>query len=76
MAKRKSRSNKSHDFANKLLLNQWLISLFGIDFLTQHIINGRTVRPFHKLAEPIRDPRQEGLDSDNLYPRYSLSEAF
>jgi hypothetical protein len=25
------------------------------------------VRPFHKLAEPIRDPRLEGLDKDNLH---------
>ena len=31
MAKRKSRGPKPHKFRNKLLLNQWLVSLFGID---------------------------------------------
>lgn len=50
-----------------MLLNQWLISLFGIDPLIEHKVNGRVVRPFHKLAEPIRDPRLEGLDKDNLH---------
>lgn len=70
MTKRKPKGRKSHDFGNKLLLNQWLISLFGIDPLAQHIVNGKTVRPFHKLAEPIRDPQLEGLDSDNLHYFY------
>jgi hypothetical protein len=68
MARRpKSRGPKPHGFRNKLLLNQWLISLFGIDPLQEHSVNGKKVRPFHKLAEPIRDPRLEGLDKDNLH---------
>lgn len=36
MAKRKSKGPKQHAFRNKLLLNQWLISLFGIDPLAEH----------------------------------------
>jgi len=67
MARGKSKGQQSHDFRNKLLLNQWLISLFGIDPFTEHKVNGKLVRPFHKLAEPIRDPRLEGLDKDNLH---------
>lgn len=67
MAKRKSRGAKQHAFCNKLLLNQWIMSLFGIDPLVEHGINDKVVRPFHKLAEPIRDPRLEGLDEDNLH---------
>ncbi|NDB03691.1 MAG: DEAD/DEAH box helicase, partial [Flavobacteriaceae bacterium] len=64
MAKRKRKSTiKTHQFRNKLLLNQWLMSLFGIDPLRE----GAKKRPFHKLAEPIRDPRLEGLDKDNLH---------
>jgi len=55
---------------NKLLLNQWLISLFGIDPLVEQRNNGNVVRPFHKLAEPIRDPRMEGLDADNIHKFY------
>ncbi len=49
------------------MLNQWLISLFGIDPLQEH--TGKT-RPFHILADPIRDPRMEGLDADNLHKFY------
>jgi hypothetical protein len=67
MAKRKSKGPKQHAFRNKLVLNQWLVSLFGIDPLTEQKVNGKVVRPFHKLAEPIRDPRLEGLDKDNLH---------
>lgn len=68
MAKRrKQRGAKPHKFRNKLVLNQWLISLFGIDPFVEHRVNGKIVRPFHKLADPIRDPRLEGLDHDNLH---------
>ena len=70
MAKKRSRGLKPHEFRNKLLLNQWLLSLFGIDPLLEHIVNGKAVRPFHKLAEPIRDPRLEGMDHDNLHQFY------
>ncbi len=64
MANRKSKSTiKTHDFRDKLLLNQWLMSLFGIDPLRE----GTNKRPFHFLAEHIKDPRLEGLDKDNLH---------
>ncbi|MFC1652833.1 DEAD/DEAH box helicase family protein [Planctomycetota bacterium] len=69
MAKRK-KGPKSHKFRNKLLLNQWLISLFGIDPLQEHKLQGKVVRPFHVLADPINDPRMEGLDRDNLHHFY------
>lgn len=72
MAKRARRSggNIKHSFRNKLLLNQWMISLFGIDPLIESKVNGKVVHPFHRLAEPIRDPRMEGLDNDNLHKFY------
>jgi hypothetical protein len=66
MAKRKSKGLKQHKFRDKLLMNQWLMSLFGIDPLRE----AARKRPFHKLAEPIRDPRLEGLDKDNLHNFY------
>jgi len=40
MAKRKSRDPKQDSFRNKLLLNHWLVSLFGIDPLAEHKVNG------------------------------------
>ena len=62
MAQRKPKGPKKHSFRDKLLLNQWLLSQFGIDPLEQG-----SSRPFHKLAESIRNPRLEGLDNDNLH---------
>ncbi|MDD5090723.1 MAG: JAB domain-containing protein [Candidatus Wallbacteria bacterium] len=40
MGKRESNPQKSHAFRNKLLLNQWLMSLLGIKLL-DHIIIGK-----------------------------------
>lgn len=67
MARRKKKATgpKKHTFRNKLLLNQWLISCFGIDPLS-----AERKRPFHKLAKPIRDPGMEGMDNDNLHHFY------
>lgn len=70
MARRNSRGPQLHKFRNKLLLNQWLISLFGIDPLVEHKVRGQLVRPFHMLTDPIRDSCREGLDHDNLHHFY------
>ncbi|MBV5280570.1 MAG: DEAD/DEAH box helicase family protein, partial [Actinobacteria bacterium] len=70
MAKRKPRGPKQHSFRNKLVLNQWLLSLFGVDPLAKHTVNGKSVRSFHKLADSIRNSRLEGLDKDNLHYFY------
>ena len=70
MAKKRTSGLKSHSFRNKLLLNQWLLSLFGIDPFQQNQLRGQDVRPFHLLADPIKDPRREGLDANNLHYFY------
>ena len=70
MTKRTSRGPKPHAFSNKLLLNQWIMSLFGIDPLAGIILRSPQIRPFHLLADPIKDPRLEGLDHDNLHYFY------
>ena len=70
MAKRKPKGLKPHKFRNKILLNQWLVSLFGIDPLQEHNLNGKIVRPFHVLADPVKNLRAEGLDHDNLHHFY------
>lgn len=70
MAKKRSRSSKSHEFRNKLLLNQWLVSLFGIDPLVERKVRGQTIRPFHMLADTLKDSQLEGLDQDNLHYFY------
>lgn len=68
--KKRPNGPKKHSFRNKLLLNQWLISLFGVDPLVEHKVGNKKVLPFHVLASPIRDPRHEGLDKDNLHVFY------
>jgi len=64
------RGARQHKFRNKLLLNQWIISLFGIDPLQEYKIGNRMVRPFHVLVEPIKDLRMEGLDESNIHKFY------
>ncbi len=65
MARKASLQN--HKFSNKLLLNQWLMSQFGIDPLLVYKDN---TKPFHKLAAPIRDSHLEGYDADGLHCFY------
>jgi len=61
MAKSKSRaSKKQHSLRNKLLFNQWLLSLFGIDLLAENPLRGKKTRPFHLLVDTLKHLRQEG----------------
>lgn len=60
---------KTLTFANKLVLNQWVLSLLGIDPLREHFDDKRQVRPFHLLAKTLRDCR-EGLADDGLHHFY------
>ena len=53
-------------FAEKLVLNQWVISLFGVDPLVPHVENGEIVRPFRLLARPL-ETVPEGLGEDGLH---------
>jgi hypothetical protein len=56
MAKKKVAGKKSEPipFAHKLVLNQWLLSLF-------------TVKRFEDLAEPLLNEGLEGLDENNVH---------
>ena len=57
MAKRTIKATRSRPqvpFAGKLVLNQWVLSLFGL-------------RHFDQLAEHLRDEALEGLDEDNTH---------
>ena len=66
MSAKKSKRTKLA-FADKLVLNQWMISLFGVDPLADGYKKGE--RPFHKLVKHLRDCR-EGLDTDGLHHFY------
>lgn len=67
MGKRGARGPKPHKFRNKLVLNQWLISLFGVDPFREHTVNGQKLRPFHRLVKTIKEQRGEGLTESNLH---------
>ena len=61
---------KKHRFREKLLLNQWMLSLFGIDPLNELELHGQTVQPFQVLANTLKHYTAEGLGSDNLHYFY------
>src|SRR5699024_1969199 len=65
----RKQKQKTLAFANKLVLNQWLLSLLGIDPLREHFDGDRQVRPFHALAKALRDCR-EGVGEDGLHYFY------
>ena len=67
---RRSHGSQEHNYRNKLLLNQWLMSLFGIDTFADNELHGQSVRPFHVLADDIKHRSSEGLDNDNLHYFY------
>lgn len=56
-------------FADKLVLNQWIMSLLGIDPFIEHKEGQRLVRPMQLLAKQLRDCR-EGLDTDKRHYFY------
>lgn len=51
---RRSRRKPIIPFAHKLVLNQWIVSLFG-------------VKRFDELAERLRDEQAQGLDENNVH---------
>ena len=56
-------------FGHKLVLNQWIVSLFGFDPLKDHKDGKRTLRPVQPLARTVKDA-QEGMTSENLHHSY------
>lgn len=62
MAKAKLLDTKKH-FHRKLVLNQWLVSSFGIDPLTEQRINGKLVRPLNVLSMKVQNANA-GLSAD------------
>ena len=54
---RRSTTGVEYRFARQLVLNQWLLGLFGVE-------------RFETLAEHLRDETLEGLDEDNIHRFY------
>ena len=66
----RAKSVETLPFSEKLVLNQWLISLFGIDPLAPHQHKGRKVRPLFMLAKTLNEC-PEGMGPDNLHHFYT-----
>lgn len=65
-----SNKTKQLPFGFKLVLNQWIVSLFGHDPL--NLKDGEnTMRPIQPLSEALKEA-QEGLSSDNLHHFYKV----
>ena len=65
--RQRTEQREKHAFRNKLLLNQWLIGLFGIDPLHAHTIDDKPALPYQVLARHLKDIRTEGLGADGLH---------
>lgn len=69
MARKPKSSAKPLPFGHKLVLNQWIVSLFGFDPLKDHKDGKRTLRPVQPLAKTVKDA-PEGMTSENLHHFY------
>ena len=69
MAKAKAKKAKPLPFGHKLVLNQWIVSLFGFDPLKDHKDDKRTLRPMSPIASTVKDA-PEGMNAENLHHFY------
>jgi hypothetical protein len=69
MARKPKSKIKPLPFGHKLVLNQWIVSLFGFDPLKDHRDGKRTLRPMQPLAKTVKDA-PEGMTSENLHHFY------
>ena len=58
------------DFYDKLVLNLFLINLFGINVFNEYRRNNQIVRPFRRLTEKLENCSAEGLADDGLHHFY------
>lgn len=71
----RAKSKPSSEFYDKLVLNLFLIHLFGIDVFSPQYMAGKdgkrqSVRPFRKLSERLETCTQDGLADDGLHYYY------
>ena len=65
----KAKKLKQLPFGHKLVLNQWIVSLFNYDPLLQHKRGHRNLKPFRPFADMLAT-KPDGLDADNLHRFY------
>ncbi|WP_306253497.1 DEAD/DEAH box helicase [Parvularcula sp. IMCC14364] len=65
----KPKKPKQLPFGHKLVLNQWIISLFGFDPLYRVKAGENTLKPIKPFADMLAT-KADGLDADNLHRFY------
>ena len=68
MAKRpiKTKGKPELPFRHKLILNQWLLSLLGVEPLKDEKIS----KIFNDFTRFLKDPGHEGLNEQNIHKFY------
>lgn len=74
MARKPKSKIKTLCFGHKLVLNQWIVSLFGYEPLQDYKNGKRTLRPVQPLAKVLKDV-PEGMTSENLHHFYKALDA-
>ena len=70
MAKRKSKKQMEQlRFGYKLVLNQWIVSLFGFDPLKDDKEGKQAMRPVQPIVDIVKD--EKGMNAENLHRYYS-----
>jgi hypothetical protein len=72
LTRNKSKGPKRNDFRNKLLLNQWLVSLFGIDSLAEQASEESMGAVGQRTNEVVRRGIYGPLPEEALYPPFEL----
>ena len=60
---------KELTFGHKLVLNQWIVSLFGFDPMQDHKDGKSTLRPMQPLTKSVKDA-PVGMTPENLHHFY------
>ncbi len=72
--RKKGAKPKELPFGHKLVLNQWIVSLFSFDPLKDYKDGKRTLRPVQPIAKTVKDAR-EGMTPENLHHFYKALDA-
>lgn len=65
----KPKKSKQLPFGHKLVLNQWIVSLFGYDPLFEAKAGNGSLKPLKAFADML-STKPDGLDADNLHRFY------
>ena len=69
MAAKKTKAAKPLPFQDKLVLNRWIVSLFGVEAIRNSTLDKKLVRPFQAFTDLLKD-ETEGMGPDGRHRFY------